>query len=509
MEKASLEDEPQQAEGIRRQKEIESGIFAPLLRFEHKMDRLLGVESGALERKLPEERGKGDSKQLYSIFALWATSNMGLLPMSTGVLGASMGLDLKTSLACILCGTLLGSFLTAYVATFGPPMGMRQMTISRYSFGWWPNKVVALLNVLQQLGYSASDCITGGLALRAVSDGSISRAAGIIIVAVVALIVSLLGLRYVKKWALYAWILSFLVFLIVFGEAGYTADNHTRSQVSGTELAGTVLSFLSITYSYTGSMCAIASDYYVDYPADISRWKVFALSSAGLTLPSTISMWAGAVAGSSILSDPRRKAVYENGEIGSLFLDVLHPSGFAKALLVLMLLSVINGKILSSYSAPISWQNIFTLFEYVPRFIWTVCGTGIAIGLAMGGGKLDTYLNDFLSFLAYWLTSYFIIIFEEHVLFRKASFSQYDLDAWNDPKRLPHGFASALTFLATVVMWVMGMANQVYAGPVARQFGGNGGDVAVELTFALGCVLYPPLRALELYFLVNDLCRRS
>ena len=108
-------------------------------------------------------------------------------------------------------------------------------------------------------------------------------------------------------------------------------------------------------------------------------------------------------------------------------------------------------------------------------------------------------MEDFLSFLGYWCTSYFIIVTEEHVLFRKASFKRYDLDAWNDPKRLPHGIAAAIAFLLSVIFWAMGMANSVYVGPIAKKFGGNGGDVAVELTFVLSGILYPPLRALELY----------
>ena len=496
-EKASLKE--QEDEVIQQQKETEYGIFAPLLRFEHKVDRILGIESEALERKSPAQRGKGDAKQLLSIFALWASSNLGLVPVSSGMLGPKMGLDLRTSLACVFCASLVGSFLTAYLATFGPAMGMRQMTISRYSFGWWPNKVIALVNVLQQLGYSASGCITGGIALRAVSDGSISRAVGIVIIAVVALIVCFFGLRFVKIWELYAWVLSLIVLLIVIGETGYEADNHTRSLLSGTELSGAVLSLLSVTYAYNGSWCAVASDYYVDYPEDIKRWKVFLLTSVGLTVATSISMWAGALLGSTTLNDPRRKAIYEDGEIGSLFLDVMHPLGFAKALLVLLILSVISMNILSTYSAPISWQNIFKILQFIPRFFWTLCGFGIAIGIAMGGGKLDTYLEDFLSFLGYWCTSYFIIVTEEHVLFRKASFKRYDLDAWNDPKRLPHGIAAAIAFLLSVIFWAMGMANSVYVGPIAKKFGGNGGDVAVELTFVLSGILYPPLRALELY----------
>ena len=71
-------------------------------------------------------------------------------------------MSLKQSLLCCIFGSILGSSVTGYLATFGAATGLRQMSISRYSFGWWPNKLVALLNVIQQIGWAAVGCITGG-----------------------------------------------------------------------------------------------------------------------------------------------------------------------------------------------------------------------------------------------------------------------------------------------------------------------------------------------------------
>lgn len=61
------------------------------------------------------------------------------------------------------------------------------------------------------------------------------------------------------------------------------------------------------------------------------------------------------------------------------------------------------------------------------------------------------------SLLGYWCTSYFVIIFTEHYLFRKGSFANYDLEGWNDPKRLPLGIAAFTAFALGVIAWVMGM----------------------------------------------------
>ncbi|KAL4402238.1 transmembrane transporter [Malassezia pachydermatis] len=85
----------------------------------------------------------------------------------------------------------------------------------------------------------------------------------------------------------------------------------------------------------------------------------------------------------------------------------------------------------------------------------------------------------------------------EHVVFRKGSFANYDLEGWNDPDRLPHGIAAIVVFLVGVVCWVMGMAETWYVGPLARLFGPDGGDIANEFTLAFTVVTYIPLRYLE------------
>ena len=72
--------------------------------------------------------------------------------------------------------------------------------------GWYPNKIVAALNTIQQLGWSATGCITGGLALQAVSNGGISIAVGVVIIAVVSLLISTLGLRAILVYEKYAWL---------------------------------------------------------------------------------------------------------------------------------------------------------------------------------------------------------------------------------------------------------------------------------------------------------------
>ena len=165
------------------------------------------------------------------------------------------------------------------------------------------------------------------------------------------------------------------------------------------------------------------------------------------------------------------------------------------------MLSGINTNVISIYSAAISCQQFSRPFARIPRFIWTFLCFAAIIALALGGRrKLNDYLVDFLSLLGYWCTSYMLILFMEHVFFRKRDFANYDLDGWNDPARLPLGIAAAVAFCLGVVAWVMGMSETWYIGPLAKTIGDYGGDVANEFCFVVTIVTYPPARWAELKY---------
>jgi len=111
---------------------------------------------------------------------------------------------------------------------------------------------------------------------------------------------------------------------------------------------------------------------------------------------------------------------------------------------------------INTYSAAISCQQFSRPFARVPRFVWTILCFGVIVALALAGrNKLLTYLQNFLALLGYWCTSYFVIVFTEHYLFRKDDFANYDLEAWNDPSRLPIGIGGFTAFALGVVAWVL------------------------------------------------------
>lgn len=345
--------------------------------------------------------------------------------------------------------------MTGFCATLGAPTGLRQISISRYSFGWWPNKIVAALNTIQQIGWSAVSCITGGIALNAVADGGVSVALGIVIIAVCSLVISFVGLRAILRYEEYAWLVFLVVFLIIYGEVGGYADNVTPSSLTGADLSAGVLNLLAIVYGSSASWATVASDYYTSYPATVSRKTVFFLTTIGVALPTGFGMAAGCVLSSALNNRADWAQVYEDTDsIGFLLQSALYPIGFAKFILVLLVLSGINCNILNTYSAAISCQQFARPFAFIPRVLWTILCFGVILALALAGrDQLLAYLENFLALLGYWCTSYFVIVFSEHYIFRKGSIDRYDLTAWNDPSRLPHGLAALGAFLLGVGAW--------------------------------------------------------
>ncbi len=130
----------------------------------------------------------------------------------------------------------------------GPATGLRQVSISRYSLGWWPSKLIAILNVVSGVGWSAVACITGGLALSAVSDGQIGTELGVVITAVLGFVISFVGLRAVFQYEKYAGLVLLVVFVVMYGETASFGDIATQTQLTGATLSGTALTLFSIVY---------------------------------------------------------------------------------------------------------------------------------------------------------------------------------------------------------------------------------------------------------------------
>jgi len=123
----------------------DNGILSRLRNLEARMDKKLGIESQAIERKLPEDRHPMSWHSQAPMFCLWASGTMGLSCFATGFLGWEFGITLGQVIPLIIFGAIFGASITGFCATLGAPTGLRQISVSRYSMGWYPNKIIAAL----------------------------------------------------------------------------------------------------------------------------------------------------------------------------------------------------------------------------------------------------------------------------------------------------------------------------------------------------------------------------
>ena len=77
--------------------------------------------------------------------------------------------------------------------------------VARYFMGYWPSKLIAVLNIILMLGYGVITSIIGGQILSAVSGGSMSVVVGIVIIALMTWVIAVFGMapfhiyeRYVR-----------------------------------------------------------------------------------------------------------------------------------------------------------------------------------------------------------------------------------------------------------------------------------------------------------------------
>jgi purine-cytosine permease-like protein len=193
--------------------------------------------------------------------------------------------------------------------------------------------------VVEQLGWSSVSCITGGLALSAVSDGHVSIVVGVVIIACVSLMFCFIGLRGVLLYEKYAWILFFVIFMIIYGMAAPHASLAPPvTAVTGVTKSGNALSLVGVVYGSSASWSSIVSDFYVHYPVDTPKIKVFLYTTLGITIPTCIGMILGACVGSALDTNPKWEAAYGVG-MGDILKTIMFPEGFAKFILVLLVLS--------------------------------------------------------------------------------------------------------------------------------------------------------------------------
>ncbi|KAF9074049.1 permease for cytosine/purines, uracil, thiamine, allantoin-domain-containing protein [Rhodocollybia butyracea] len=421
---------------------------------------------------------------------MWLAANMTISTFAIGVLGPSIfELGLKEGALTIIFFNLLCTLPVAYFSTWGAKLGLRQLTLSRFSFGYATAQLPIVLNCIACVGWSIVNSIVGAQTLRAVSTThQLPTAAGVVIIAVLTIIVSFMGYRVVHLYEKYSWIPVIIIFFIYLGQiARFTESDFAGS---GNVEAGNVLSFGATVAGFALGWTSLAADYTVRMPEDMSSYKIFFWTYLGLNTPLILVECLGVAAMTTFTQKTTWSDAYDANSVGGLL-----GAGLAGPWVA----SVPNN-IPNMYSLALTFQNLHPYAQAIPRIIIVLIGSVVYIVLAIAGAShFEEWLDTLLVILSYWLAIFSTILIEEHLIFRKGKWSNYVPDDFNNWRKLPLGVASFLALGCGVAGAVLGMAQVWYIGVIGGMIGDPtfGGDIGFELAFAFTAVTYPPLRYFE------------
>src|SRR5256886_8540061 len=450
-----------------------------------------GLETHGIERVSPKTR---THVRIFDNFTMWLSANLVISTIALGALASQVFfLGFWDGLAAILIFNALGVLPVAIFSTLGPKLGLRQMTISRFAFGWVGGIIMALFNVAACIGWSAVNVIIGSQLIASLSNGAIPSWLGILIIAVLTTLVSIYGYRYVHRYERFAWMPMAVIFLILL----FVAAPHFQIIPSNATVAAEIASLLSFggaVYGFATGWSSYAADYNVNQPEETPSSRVFWLTFLGIFIPCVLLETLGM----AFTTYGPWAAKFANGLVGDLLAAVVAPlGGFGTLILALLALSVVANNVPNDYSLGLSVQVFGRPFQRVKRYVWTLIGAVIYVAIALPAeANFAHTLTDFLLIIAYWLGPWSIILIEEHFVFRHG---QYNVDDWNNPSRLPVGWAAIVSMAFGLVGVLLGAAQVYYVGPIAKL--GNppfGMDIGFELGVIFAGIAYLILRRIEL-----------
>lgn len=261
--------------------------------------------------------------------------------------------------------------------------------------------------------------------------------------------------------------------------------------------ARAVLGMGAIVAGYLVSWSPLASDVTHYLSPQVPSYKIFWSVFLGFFFSTAPIMMLGAAFAVSALDNEAWTSALSTSN-GALFDVVLSGPGgvgnFGRFLTTLLALSAMGNIAATLYSFGLTFQTLLPFLSYVPRFVWPILATAIALPLAIvGANSFYSTLSNFTAVLGYWASLFVAVVLMEHLVIRRRQFERYDVSAWNDWRRLPPGLAALASALVSLGLIIPSMDQLWFTGPIAER----SGDLGFELGFVLCALVYVPLRLVE------------
>ncbi|CAI6329099.1 unnamed protein product [Periconia digitata] len=432
----------------------------------------------------------------WHVFSLWFCMSCNMLPITFGMVGTtSFGLSLRDAALVIFFFTLFSTIPVAYMCTWGPKTGMRQLVQARFSFGKYFVSILVLLNLATLTGFCVVDSVIGGQALSAVTNGtSVNATVGIVIIALLSLLISFCGFKVLHFYEKYAWVPALIAIVIATGVGG----KHLKEQVVvPAATAPQILSFGGLVASFMLPWAALASDFSTYMHPKAPPFRIAFYTYMGLALPTILLMTLGAAIGGATPNIPTWTEGYEKNAASGVLAAMMHPvGGFGRFVTVVLAFSMVGNLSATMYSITLNFQMFVPWMFRIPRYIFSVVITAIVIGVAIEAAKrFFVNLENFLGLIGYWSAAFIGVVLVDHIIFRGRNFDCYteDTTAWNDSKKLPPGFAAIGAAVLCFALVIPSMNQIWFTGPIAE----STGDIGFEIALVLSALLYGPFRYLE------------
>lgn len=315
-----------------------------------------------------------------SMFFLWIGAAISITEIYTGGMFAPLGI--AKGILAIIIGHIIGTILLAFGGYISFKGSKNAMDKVKDSFGGWGAKVVALLNVLQLIGWSAIMIIQGG---RAISGQiRLSQNISILIVAAAVFLWAYLFNNYTQKVNDISVIVLVVLCLLVF------------FKIDGTKLIG-----LKGTISFTTAIeLAIAMP--VSWLPLIGDYAKDGTSGKGVFISSFFGYFFGSV------------LMYILGLLITIFtgkdiIEFLSGTGIIAALIVL--LATVTTTFIDVFSAVISSKQIYYFKnENLVTVIYCVISTALAFVFPM-----ENYQN-FLLLIGTVFVPVYTVVFTDYFI---------------------------------------------------------------------------------------------
>ncbi|KAG6331535.1 hypothetical protein ID866_7555 [Astraeus odoratus] len=310
--------------------------------------------------------------------------------------------------------------------------------------------------------------------------------------------VTFFGYRFLHWYESVAWIPNVVAFIVMLA-LGYPHLHANQSTPVPAPTVASVLSFASTLAASMLSWCTMTPDYGVYHSPAPSSTRIFFYTYLGFFTASITAHTLGAAFAAAAPTVSAWDVGFQDStSVGGLVYSVLAPvGGFGKLLTVLVALSIPSACAPSMYTFSTSSMAIAGWFALVPRWVYILVSEAILIPVAIVGAKtFYTTFVDILSVIGYWSAAFAAIVLIEHILFRRASFSEeaYPIATWNSAKLLPSGVPAVLAFFCAFGTLIPFMSQAWYVGPVAED---GSGDCGIYVGFVVAAITYAVFRAVE------------